>query len=227
MKSSQSRRNKRQRRPKKTSDLRPVPQSNGTLFSTSMRRVSSLPPICNDTSFTFTRRYQATSTGGAQSVTRATCLNSLAMATATNAAYRICNAVRITKIKGWVSPATNSSYNNPTWFQWNSEDSPSKMIDLSAQQGQYGCYFETRPPRNSLASFWSNVGYDESTPLLKFATNGQLTLDITFTYAVMNTITGTTASAVTQAVSGATVGDVIVLPLDTGSKLVPANQNST
>jgi hypothetical protein len=151
------------------------------------------------------------------------------MATATNAGYRLCNAARIKKIRIFVAPGYNSGYQNSAWFQWSGEDSPSKLIDLSAQTGQYGCYVETTPPKNSLAAFWSNVGYDESTPLFVCAFIGGATLDVTIEYTLMNTITGVTASAATNTISGATIGDVLYAPLDnkSGGKLTASSQNAT
>lgn len=213
---------------KASKELVPVPGSSGTHFSRNVSLVSTLPPITNDTSFVICKRYNTQGTSGTTSVSRGALLNLFGMATAANAGYRIANSVRIRKICGWVAPATTSSYGNASFFQWTSANSPSKLIDCSAQQGQYGCYFETRPPKDSLAGFYSLQGSNESEVLFQIATLGGCTLDVTLEFTLMNSISNS-PSPLTNTISGATIGDLMSANLDnlSGGKFGPSNQNRT
>jgi hypothetical protein len=62
---------------------------------------------------------------------------------------------------------------------WASENSPSESISESnGGTQQMSCYF--KPPKESLASFWSTSGQNESDVVLYLQTTVGVTFDITF-----------------------------------------------
>lgn len=179
-----------------------------------------------------TVRFTAANTG-VHSVTRAQLLNLLVMQTGNNTAFRICDAVRVRKIKIWGNPPglANVGVVPPCTVQWFSEQGPSKLVSDVGMGSTFGAKVSTRPPLMSLAGFWSLTGTNEATLLFDISCEAGDTIDVDLTFRVQNQfLTAGGAEAVTSVSTTAagTVGVVYGLSLDlnTTANLPPVAQKT-
>jgi hypothetical protein len=123
-----------------------------------------LKPYVADKILKFSVRYQASvgfsTNPNPVSITRAFILNLkfLNQASSTNS-YRLFSAVRLNQIEMVVAAAGS--------VEWLSNYSPTSVTEFNATSTTAAGIYTTSPPMNSLASFWSTSGSNESEVLLK------------------------------------------------------------
>jgi hypothetical protein len=180
-----------------------------------------LPVIDASPVLYFKMRYTLTGGGGSFAITRADLLSRLVMATGATVAYRLFSAVKIKEVELFGDPNAGQS---SVEIQWQSEYGPTKVVTDVSTSTAYPARLSSKPPMNSLASFWSTTGSNESTVLFRLNTTATgMIIDLTFTAVLGNAHLGeTVATAIT--ISGGTAGNVGSPSLDhsSGSPTLPA-----
>jgi len=180
---------------------------------------SVIMPYKADNILNFMIRYQIGSTiGTPRVVTRANVLNTLIMnqnSSTTN--YRLCAAVRVNKIRLTTSIGAS--------LEWLSAYGPTSATLVTATSTTAAGFLTQRPPKNSLCSFWSMNGSNESENL--FSITGQTNdyVDVYFSIVLLDV---EPAVIVTSQNSG-TVGQVYRTYLDgpsSGAKMGPVFINA-
>lgn len=141
------------------------------------------------------------------SITRAMLLNHLIMNTAATANYRLLSGFKLKSITIWTIAAVGSP--SSCSVEWTSSYGPSKIISDSGM-GVEPAFVQTSPPTQSLASFWSLTGSNESDVLALVVAPINSVLDITYEMIFQN---GETPVLVTTS-NGGTLGQVYMTPFD-------------
>jgi hypothetical protein len=164
-------------------------------------------------------RYQAS--GGAIAnapFTRANMLNLLVMAGNATGAYRMFGAVKLKRIRVWSSVGiTTGPYPVATsTLQWNAQNSRNKTItSTSMGYGSIGM-IDSRPPKDSLASFWSiDQAAAETDILFTLDLNMWDVIQLDVVYTIQNNVTGA-FTVNTLISSGMATGKVYQPTLDHG-----------
>jgi hypothetical protein len=177
------------------------------------------PQIETTISFGKTFRFQAATTG-VKSVTRAQLLNLLALNTGAQTMFRVCEAVKIRRIRIWSNPpgvAQGAALNVPVALQWFSEYGPTKVLSDSGMGFSNGAKLSSKPPPQSLASFWCLTGTAEAVVLFDLSLSEGDVIDIDLTFRVQNqalVATGAEAATVVNSTAAGTLGVVYCLSLD-------------
>jgi hypothetical protein len=140
------------------------------------------------------------------SVTRAQLLDSVLVASTTTQFCRLFQSIVIRKVRIWsiTSTSTNPIGNSlEVDLQWEATRGPAIAVSAVQMGIEPGCW-ETVPPPDSLASFWSQTGSDESEVLAYISCPASSIFHITFE-AYLN---AGTFAAITSAGSGLTVGRI-------------------
>jgi len=190
------------------------------------------PSLEASISFGRTVRFTAANSG-VHSITRAQLLNLLVMTTGANTAYRICDAVKVKKIRIWGNPPGLASAGivPPCSVQWFSEAGPSKIVSDVGMGSTFGAKINTAPPQMSLAGFWSLTGTNEATVLFDIGCEAGDTIDVDLTFRIQNqflTAAGAEAATMVSTTAAGTVGVVYGLSLDlnTTASLPPVAQKT-
>jgi hypothetical protein len=148
------------------------------------------------------------SAGGNRIVTRADMLNRLVMASSGSVGYRLFSAVKLNKLTIFATTDAPGSVINSS-LQWLSTSGPSQLITETSTSAAYPSVIVSRPPKQSLASFWSQVGTNESEQLLIMKLNGGDMVEVEFQAVLQNSYLGFnpagTAITITSGVA-ATIG---------------------
>jgi hypothetical protein len=179
------------------------------------------PPQFESTYRTVHRvRYVTTNGGGNISFTRANLLNQLVMNKASGVNNgRILSGVKLDKIEMWCFSSSSTANYSVCSVEWTSTYGPSKVVSDSSIALEPG-YVHSSPPAQSLASFWSISGSNESDIIMLLNYPGNCIIDITYSLIVQN---GETPVNVVTTNSGV-AGQVYQLPLDqTGGNVVPVS----
>jgi len=190
------------------------------------------PQLESSISFGRTLRFTAVDSG-VHSVTRAQLLNLMVMNVSANTNYRICDAVKVRRVRIWGNPPGNAAVGviAPCSVQWFSEAGPSKLVSDVGMGSTFGAKISTVPPARSLAGFWSLTGTNEATTLFDLGCEAGDTIDVDLTFRVQNqflTATGAETATSVASTSGGTVGVVYGLSLDlnTTANLPPVAQKT-
>lgn len=173
-------------------------------------------------SFFRTVRYVANAAGNIL-VSRANILNTLIVNTsnvATN--YRLAESVRLVHIEHY-SIATTSTGTAPTTIsmEWLSEYGPARLVSDTSLGSATPSHYNSVPPRDSVASFWSVSGVNESTGLFFLAVNANDVIDVRFEIVLQDFGTHGSPTSYTSTANG-TIGTMYTTPLDGASgKVVP------
>jgi hypothetical protein len=127
-----------------------------------VRIASVIKPYTSDPIISFQVRYQSNN-ASTVTITRAMMLNTKIMCTSGTTNYRIFQAVRLNSIEMTVAALGA--------VQWLSTYSPAKSTTFNATSTTAPGIYISRPPQNSLASFWSTSASNESEVLLKVTTS--------------------------------------------------------
>jgi len=164
-------------------------------------------------------RFECNTSLGQTPVTAQDLLDLLCMATGTTAAYRICSAVKLRSVRMWGPMASDLKPVTCEVEYAQSESAaignPSTVRSDTSIGATRGACVSYAPPAGSLASFWQpRVASDE---LFYLTGPANSIVDIVLDQQVVLNISD--VDAVGGSVSGATVGQVYVRPLDSnGSK---------
>jgi len=148
----------------------------------------------------------------------------LVMATAANAAYRICSGTRIRSISMWgpmasdLKPVTLELEYSASPGSGAGPGAPSTRVTATSMGSMKAASLRYAPPVGSLASLWLDQSISGS--LFKLSCPANTIIDILLDQQVLN---DTSPAAVGAAVAGATVGQVYVRALDSNGsvQLIP------
>jgi hypothetical protein len=151
----------------------------------------------------------------------------LCVATNTNVAYQLANAVKIRKIEMWGPPASSLTPVTVS-LDWTGEEAGSfgnqrKIMDTSvgATRSAHIC---VKPPKTSQLSQWQPpTGGASPRVLCDISYPANAIIDLHFSVMLRGDTNGTNAAQVGAAVTGATVGQVYcrALTSNTSSNLKP------
>lgn len=135
---------------------------------------------------------------GTLSLTRAMLLNHLVVANSATSVVRILSGFRLKSITLWaVQNSTSASFQflpETVSVEWTSNYGPSVIVSDTSMSVQ-PAYVQTSPPSNSLASFWSLTGSNESEVIALISGVYGMIIDITYDCILQN---GETPVAITQ-----------------------------
>jgi len=158
------------------------------------------PPQVNATiQITRIQRYESLANNGTLSITRANVLNHLLMCTLTTTYRRLLSGYLIKSIQIW-SPSSGVDTTSTVSVEWLSNYGPSKIVS-DVSMSVKPAHVHTFPPKNSLSSFWSLTGSNESEKLCVLTIPEQSIVDIEYSAIFEN---GETPTLVTAADSGVT-----------------------
>jgi hypothetical protein len=125
-----------------------------------------IPPLMASVTSTHIFRYVANNGATGQSISRAQLLNSSIMnVSGSTTNYRIINAIRVNRVDMYVAgPAPPGS--NTVQLEWVSTYGPSKLISDTSVSSAQVAMIRSKPPPQSLASFWSLRQANESDTLM-------------------------------------------------------------
>lgn len=169
-----------------------------------------------------TRKYRFAATAAVSTtITRANLLDLVVLPTTTSACYRLFTSVRVVSIEVWGEDPLFASAATEVEVEWTSEDGPNTSVS-SMSCGDQPAHIKTRPPKRSLAGFWGDAGYDESTQLFTISVPIGSTIDL-MVETVMPAFSGVSLGP--TSVANLTVGQVTMVKLDGKSGvLTPVDQ---
>lgn len=199
--------------------------------------ISGSPPSFNS-SVRFSKRVRFSNTSGstvAFTIFRHSLLSMFCMGVTDSVAYRTLNAVRLRRIEVWALSGfgTSSSSDNATGtisVMWQSNYSPEAIISDTGTVFR-PAHLMTRPPKDSLASYWSLGGINESEPLFSLQLPQQTIFDLIVDCVVQNNaLNDQTPISVTPTTGGSLVDGRMYIPyLDgpsSGAGLAPTDYPS-
>lgn len=158
------------------------------------------------------------------SITRANMLNLLMTTTSTNVAARLISGIKINRVEVW-GIATSTSANPTVSIEWLSNNGPSSEYSDTGS-AFYVPHLICTPPPQSLASFWSITGSNESEVLFKYSySNSGAVIDVWVDIVLMDDETPVTFATTNTA----TLGQLSAGYLDgqgSGRQLIPASYTS-
>jgi hypothetical protein len=142
-------------------------------------------------------------------VTRGNLLSLVTMATTTTQVARLFMSVILRRIRIWQVNSTSSdplgmmdSSYGPSVL-WESDHGPITMI-LRPQMGADVGSIDTKPPKNSLAGYWSTSNVDETDILFRFSALANACIQVEFEARINDSTVG----AITGVSAGRTAGEV-------------------
>jgi hypothetical protein len=169
--------------------------------------VSHPPPFNSTISVSRRVRYVASTAFTSGSLTRADLLNHLICCTLATANARLLSGFKLNRIEIW-SPGSSTFTTATSSVEWLSSYGPSKVVSDSSMTIEPAHIVSTPPPQ-SLASFWSLTGSNETETLCTLSYGANSIIDLSYEIIFQN---GETPVVVTTAASNAT-GTVYMLPL--------------
>jgi hypothetical protein len=157
---------------------------------------------------------------GTKAITRAQLLNLLVMNAVNLANYRLCDAVKIRRVRIWSNPpgvAQGAAPSAPVALQWLSEYGPTKVVSDSGMGFSDGAKISSKPPPMSLASFWCLTGTAEAVTLFELQVLEGDVIDIDLTFRLQNQAVlagGAEVATVVTSTADGTAGVVYCLSLD-------------
>jgi len=173
-------------------------------------------------------RFQCATGVTTLNITRAILLNLLFVAKTSSTATRLLSGIRLKSISLWAVQTGQSASEQlvacTTSVEWTSTNGPSTIVSDSSMS-VLPAYVQTSPPRNSLASFWSLTGNNETDVLAILSLVDRSVIDITFESVIQNGETPTALSPTTAM----TAGSVYMSYLDgvAGAGKIPATSYNT
>jgi hypothetical protein len=141
---------------------------------------SVIRPYKADNILNFSIRYQGTNTTNLlHGVTRANLLNTLILnQNAGTNNYRLCAAVRVNKVRIYTA--------NSASLEWQSAYGPTSATIVQGTSTTASGILEQRPPKNSLASYWSLTGSNESESLFVVGLYPNDVIDVDYSVVLMD-----------------------------------------
>jgi len=147
-------------------------------------------------------------------VNRANMLDLLVMNTSTSTTnYRLIDAIRINRVSIYPIAGAVDSAMTTTTLAWQSTYGPDTNISVTSTPLWPKC-LRTRPPKLSLASFWSQSGSNESDNLFTISIPVGAIIDVQVTLVIQNNILSQDAPVVRTSTSTGSAGSVYAVYLD-------------
>jgi hypothetical protein len=161
-------------------------------------------------------------TGGTRVITRADMLSRLVMAAGATTAYRLFSAVKLTKLSIFATAEAQGSIVRNS-LQWLSTSGPSQLITETSTSQAYPAVILSSPPKQSLASFWSQVGTNESEQLFIVSLNVGDVIEVAFQAVLQNSAVGFNPAGTVITIAAGTAATIGAPSLDhSGSAAVVA-----
>jgi hypothetical protein len=153
------------------------------------------------------------SAGGNRIVTRADMLSRLVMASSATVGYRLFAAVKLTKVTIFATAESAGSVIQNS-LQWLSTTGPSQLITETSTSTAFPAIISSRPPKQSLASFWSQVGTNESEQLCIMKLNIGDVVEIDFQAILQNSYLGFNPAGTAISITAGTAATIGAPSLD-------------
>jgi len=125
----------------------------------------------------------------AYSITRADLLDLLMVAKTTSSAARIFAGVKLNRVEifdpGWVNGSAPTGFGQPASLEWTSNLGPTTLRSDTGNSF-VPAHVVTTPPPQSLASFWSISGSNETEVLFTITVHQQSIIDVWFDFVLFN-----------------------------------------
>jgi len=178
------------------------------------RELSAIPPVDAAPLQNRIFRFYASNNAIDLIVSRGDVLSLLQMATTTGLGgtmARMIQSIRINSVEIWVPPQAATAFLNMTWL---SQLGRSKTVTETAIGTALPGHLYSRPPKDSLASFYSISGVNETEPLLGMDIPKGAIIDVNVSYAIQNYISQLTAPVLSSSVATVTAGVVYGFSFD-------------
>ncbi len=156
--------------------------------------------------FTRKARFVCGTSSSTLNLTRAMLLNHLVVAKTTTTATRLLSGIRLAHIQIWYFPTGNAASEqyvpNTVSVEWTSTYGPSVIVSDTSLSIEPASIL-TKPPKDSLASFWSLTGTNESDVLAILTLLARTVIDITYECVLQNGETPVGLSPTTVMTAGA------------------------
>ncbi len=190
---------KERRKPQKT--------NRGSRRRTMLNEIVPHPSQFNSTiRFIRRARFVVGTSTSTLNLTRAMLLNHLVAAKTTTTATRLLSGIRLGHIRIWYFPTGNAASEQyvpgTVSVEWTSTYGPSVIISDTTMSIEPASV-TTSPPKNSLASFWSLTGNNESDVICIISVLARAVIDITYECVFQNGETPVGLSPTTVMTAGA------------------------
>jgi len=139
---------------------------------------SVIRPYKADNILNFSIRYQCV-TAVTHGITRAMLLNTLLLnQNGGMSNYRLCAAVRVNKVRIYTAVTCS--------LEWSSAYGPSSATIVQGTSTTASGILEQKPPKNSLASYWSLTGSNESEVLMVVGLSTGDVIDVDYSIVLMD-----------------------------------------
>jgi hypothetical protein len=158
-------------------------------------------------------RYQALSAVGV-TISRNQLLSSFGCSFSTTQAYRLPAAVLLKRVVMYDQPAAIGSAQAPITLTWLSQYAPEKTF-ADQSNSVYAAKIDSRPPKNSTASFWSVDANNEAENLFSMTTTTGTIVDLHVQILLQNDfVVGNVSVTMTFTVASLIAGQTIYTYLD-------------
>jgi hypothetical protein len=211
-----------QRNRQQKSNLHRLNRMMSTVASIGNSTIPRPPRFISTFEFSKIVRYSFESTASF-TLTRATLLDLLGMAISSTSIDRVAEAVKIKQLKVWgppgVATGTTSYASNVVSLQWLSNLAKSETISESSMSIE-PAFISSKPPRNSLAGFWSLSGENEDEEILTLIAPGSSIVDLHLSFVMEKEF----PISITTSATGLTPGQTYLLTVvSSGENLVPVD----
>jgi hypothetical protein len=131
-------------------------------------------------------------------ITRANVLNQRLLTSSGTTSYRLFQSVKVNKIEIVTSSAST--------FQWKSNYGPTSNTLISGTSTTAAGTYSSSPPQNSLASFWSTSGINESENLMSIALTSGDYVTVWYSCVLQDEITNVAVTTNTSNATGQIYG---------------------
>jgi hypothetical protein len=140
-------------------------------------------------------------------VSRNQLLSSFGIGYAANSAYRLPSAVLVKKVCVYDQPNSLGSLSSQISLTWQSQYSPEKMFS-DQSSSIYAARIESRPPKDSTASFWSVDANNEAEILFSVSATLGAIIDVHCQILLQNDFIIGNVGTIMTFTSGALVGGI-------------------
>jgi hypothetical protein len=140
---------------------------------------SVIRPYKADNILNFSIRYQSQSGSNLRIITRGFLLNTLIMNQNSGASnYRVCASVRVNRVRIYTASSCS--------LEWLSAYGPSSATIVQGTSTTASGILMQKPPKNSLASYWSLTGSNESENLMALTMGSNDVIDVDYSVVLMD-----------------------------------------
>jgi len=181
------------------------------------------PPFVPTVSLSHRFRFTSGTNTGVFTITRASLLNLLVVATSATTSVRLLEAIRLRGVEIWTNPSALGAAPSNLQLEWLGENGPSTVIS-NISMGVRPAHIRTQPPPRSSAQWWSMSGQQESDNLFVITVGANSVIDLTVDMRFVEQ----EAPVAGETPAGATLGQLYGDYLDgvISAKLLPIGLNA-